>query len=130
MSQSSSAQPAPRATRRRCTVEEKLRILAEYETAVTPEAGGAALRSEGIYSSHIALWRQKRASGRKVRSIESAVANPILLRVKSRSCVVRTSGLSRATSSSRRSSRSREKCRRSCTSSGARRQRRRPSHYV
>lgn len=65
MSQSSKAQPAARTTRRRFTVEEKLRILAEYEAAVTPEARGAVLRSEGVYSSHIALWRQKRDSGGK-----------------------------------------------------------------
>ena len=31
----------------------------------TPEARGAVLRREGIYSSHIALWRQKRDSGGK-----------------------------------------------------------------
>jgi len=54
-----------RATRRRFTVEEKLRILADYETAKTPEARGAVLRREGIYSSHIALWRQKRDSDGK-----------------------------------------------------------------
>lgn len=65
MAQSSKAQPAARTTRRRFTVEEKLRILAEYEAATTPEARGAVLRSEGIYSSHIALWRQKRDSGGK-----------------------------------------------------------------
>lgn len=65
MSQSNKAQPAARTTRRRFTVEEKLRILAEYEAAATPEARGAVLRSEGIYSSHIALWRQKRDSGGK-----------------------------------------------------------------
>jgi transposase-like protein len=65
VAQSNKAQPAARATRRRFTVEEKLRILAEYEAAVTPEARGAVLRSEGIYSSHIALWRQKRDSGGK-----------------------------------------------------------------
>jgi transposase-like protein len=52
-----------RPTRRRFTVEQKLRILAEYEAAGTPEARGAVLRREGIYSSHIALWRQKRDGG-------------------------------------------------------------------
>jgi transposase-like protein len=54
-----------RPTRRRFTVEQKLRILAEYEAAGTPEARGAVLRREGIYSSHIALWRQKRDGGGK-----------------------------------------------------------------
>jgi len=60
-----SSQPSARPTRRRFTVEQKLRILAEYEAAQTPEARGAVLRREGIYSSHIALWRQKRDSGGK-----------------------------------------------------------------
>jgi transposase-like protein len=67
VSTSTKAQSPARATRRRFTVEEKLRILAEYEAATTPESRGAVLRREGIYSSHIALWRQKRDSGRSVR---------------------------------------------------------------
>lgn len=63
MTTSSNSQPSARATRRRFSVEQKLRILAEYEAAKTPEARGAVLRRQGIYSSHIALWRQKRDSG-------------------------------------------------------------------
>jgi transposase-like protein len=65
VTKSTSSQPSARPTRRRFTVEQKLRILAEYEAAKTPEARGAVLRREGIYSSHIALWRQKRDSGGK-----------------------------------------------------------------
>ena len=65
MTTSTNSRPSPRPTRRRFTVEQKLRILAEYEAAKTPEARGAVLRREGIYSSHIALWRQKRDSGGK-----------------------------------------------------------------
>ena len=65
MSISSNSQSSARSTRRRFTVEQKLRILAAYESAPTPEARGAVLRREGIYSSHIALWRQKRDSGGK-----------------------------------------------------------------
>lgn len=65
MTTSSNSQPSARPTRRRFTVEQKLRILAEYEAANTPEARGAVLRCEGIYSSHISLWRQKRDSGGK-----------------------------------------------------------------
>lgn len=65
MTKSTNSQPSARPTRRRFTVEEKLRILAEYEAAKTPEARGAVLRREAIYSSHIALWRQKRDSGGK-----------------------------------------------------------------
>ncbi len=65
MTISTNSPSSRRATRRRFTVEQKLRILADYETAKTPEARGAVLRREGIYSSHIALWRQKRDSGGK-----------------------------------------------------------------
>jgi len=65
VSTSSKAQSSALATRRRFTVEEKLRILTEYEAATTPESRGAVLRREGIYSSHIALWRQKRDIGGK-----------------------------------------------------------------
>lgn len=65
MTTPTSSQASARPTRRRFTVEQKLRILAEYEAAKTPEARGAVLRREGIYSSHIALWRQKRDSGGK-----------------------------------------------------------------
>jgi transposase len=65
VAQSNKAQPSSRPTRRRFTVDEKLRILAEYEAATTPEARGAVLRREGVYSSHIALWRQKRDGGGK-----------------------------------------------------------------
>jgi transposase len=65
VSQPTKVQPSARATRRRFGVDEKLRILSDYEAATTPEARGAVLRREGIYSSHIALWRQKRDSGGK-----------------------------------------------------------------
>lgn len=65
MTTSTKSPSSVRPTRRRFTVEQKLRILAEYEAAGTPEARGAVLRREGIYSSHIALWRQKRDGGGK-----------------------------------------------------------------
>ena len=65
MTPSTNSQPSARPTRRRFTVDQKLRILAAYEAAKTSEARGAVLRREGIYSSHIALWRQKRDSGGK-----------------------------------------------------------------
>jgi transposase len=65
VSTSTNSQSSARPTRRHFTVEAKLRILADYEAAKTPEARGTVLRREGIYSSHIALWRQKRDSGGK-----------------------------------------------------------------
>jgi transposase len=63
VSTSPNSEPSARPTRRRFTIEQKLRILGDYEAAQTPEARGTVLRREGIYSSHIAMWRQKRESG-------------------------------------------------------------------
>jgi transposase-like protein len=60
---SNSKVSSARPTRRRFTVEKKLQILADYEAAATAEARGSVLRREGIYSSHISLWREKRDSG-------------------------------------------------------------------
>jgi transposase len=64
VSTSTNHQPSSvRPSRRRFSVEDKLRILAEYEAATSPEARGAVLRREGIYSSHISAWRQRRDGG-------------------------------------------------------------------
>ena len=65
MTTSTNSRPSTRPTRRRFDVEQKLRILEEYESAATPEARGAVLRREGIYSSHISAWRQQRDAGGK-----------------------------------------------------------------
>ncbi len=53
-----------KATRRRFTKEEKLRILREAD-ACGGERGaiGALLRREGLYSSHLTSWRQQRDAG-------------------------------------------------------------------
>lgn len=49
------------AKRRRFTMEYKLRILKEADTAKeTPGGVGALLRREGLYSSHLTTWRQER----------------------------------------------------------------------
>ena len=50
--------PAPRPKRRTFTAEYKARILAEHDALRkgSPERG-ALLRREGLYSSHIAEWR-------------------------------------------------------------------------
>lgn len=53
---------AEKPTRRRFTIEEKLRILREADTCA-PGTLGALLRREGIYSSHLAAWRQARDRG-------------------------------------------------------------------
>lgn len=49
------------AKRRRFTMEYKLRILKEADTAKETSGGvGALLRREGLYSSHLTAWRQER----------------------------------------------------------------------
>jgi transposase len=55
--------PAAPPKRRTFGAEQKLAILAEYESASEPGSKGALLRREGIYSSHITEWRRARDAG-------------------------------------------------------------------
>jgi transposase-like protein len=59
------ADPAnDRRHRRRFSREEKLRILAEADRCKDRGEVGALLRKEGLYSSHLSMWRQQlRAHG-------------------------------------------------------------------
>jgi transposase len=50
-------------TRRRFTLEYKRRIVREADGCKTPGAVGAVLRREGLYSSHLAVWRAARERG-------------------------------------------------------------------
>ena len=52
-----------KATRRRFTVEYKLAILREAERCQEPGAIGGLLRREGLYSSHLVVWRRERERG-------------------------------------------------------------------
>ena len=52
-----------RATRRRFTKEFKLRVLEEADRCTRPGELGALLRREGLYSSHISVWRKQRREG-------------------------------------------------------------------
>jgi transposase len=52
-----------KASRRRFTVEYKRKIVREAEGCKTPGAVGALLRREGLYSSHLAVWRAARERG-------------------------------------------------------------------
>lgn len=55
-----------RRQRRRFSVEEKERILTEADACTERGELGQLLRREGIYSSHLNVWRQQRqASGRE-----------------------------------------------------------------
>ena len=49
--------------RRTYTAEYKRRILKEADACTTPGAVGALLRREGLYSSHLVVWRRARAHG-------------------------------------------------------------------
>jgi len=53
-----------RATRRRFTAADKLRILAQAEACDQPGQLGALLRREGIYSSTLASFRKQRDAGK------------------------------------------------------------------
>ena len=52
-----------KARRRTFTAEYKRRVLKEAEACATPGAVGALLRREGLYSSHLTVWRGARARG-------------------------------------------------------------------
>jgi transposase-like protein len=49
--------------RRRFTAEYKARILRESESCTQPGEIGALLRREGLYSSHLVVWREQARRG-------------------------------------------------------------------
>jgi transposase-like protein len=52
-----------RPVRRRFSAEYKLRILAEAEVCSESGQLGELLRREGLYSSHLSMWRKQRDEG-------------------------------------------------------------------
>ena len=56
-------QVAAKPRRRTYTAEYKRRILKEADACTTPGAVGALLRREGLYSSHLVVWRRARGRG-------------------------------------------------------------------
>ena len=56
-------QVAAKPRRRTHTAEYKRRILREADAGTTPGAIGALLRREGLYSSHLVVWRRARGRG-------------------------------------------------------------------
>jgi len=52
-----------RPVRRRFSAEYKLRILAEAEACSESGQLGELLRREGLYSSHLSMWRKQRDEG-------------------------------------------------------------------
>ena len=74
---------AAKAKRKRFTASEKLRVLALADAATERGAIGALLRREGLYSSHLSVWRQARDAGEldalspKKRGRKPAEINPL-----------------------------------------------------
>jgi len=58
-----------RPIRRRFTAEYKLRILRKADQCAEPGELGALLRREGLYSSHLTVWRRQREEG-SLRALE------------------------------------------------------------
>jgi transposase-like protein len=54
---------AERAARRRFTAEYKLGILRQADACAGTGELGALLRREGLYSSHLTMWRRQREQG-------------------------------------------------------------------
>ena len=52
-----------KATRRRYTGDFKLRVLQEADRCTEPGQVGQLLRREGLYFSHLTLWRRQRETG-------------------------------------------------------------------
>ncbi len=55
-----SSEVVEKPTRRRFNAEFKQRILEEADACNEPGQIGALLRREGLYSSHLSLWREQR----------------------------------------------------------------------
>lgn len=53
----------PPPIRRRFTAAYKLRIVEQVDRCTAPGEIGALLRKEGLYSSHLTLWRRQRDEG-------------------------------------------------------------------
>jgi transposase-like protein len=69
-----------RHVRRRFTTAYKLEILRKADACTRHGDRGALLRKEGLYSSHLATWRQQRAAGLtpKTRGRKGTVVDPQL----------------------------------------------------
>jgi transposase-like protein len=78
---------AAKATRRRFTAEYKRAILAEADACKEFGALGALLRREGLWSSHLSVWRAQRMRGElmgltpKKRGPKTKVKSPLDRRV-------------------------------------------------
>jgi transposase len=79
---SQSTEVTEKATRRKFTAKYKLRILEEADACTEPGEIGALLRREGLYASHLTVWREARRRGAlgelapKKRGPRAAVFDP------------------------------------------------------
>lgn len=64
------------ATRRRFTAEYKLTVLQEADACTEPGEIGGLLRREGLYSSHLYLWRKQRRA-RELSGLTPARRGPV-----------------------------------------------------
>jgi transposase len=60
---SPSTEVTEKASRRRYTAKYKLGILEKADACTEPGEVGALLRREGLYSSHLTMWRKARKTG-------------------------------------------------------------------
>lgn len=76
-----------KARRRQFSAEYKLRILREADASSEPGEIGALLRREGLYSSHLGIWRRQRDDGTlqglapRKRGRRTKAVNPLSKRV-------------------------------------------------
>ena len=74
--------------RRQFTAQYRLRILEEAERCTQPGEIGRLLRREGLYSSHLSVWRKARRNGSlkaltpKKRGAKPAEPNPLSGKVR------------------------------------------------
>src|SRR5207249_424971 len=64
-----------RPVRRTFPAEYKRRLLEEADRCTEPGQLGALLRREGLYSSHLSLWREPPATSPPDRSVPSALVS-------------------------------------------------------
>lgn len=65
-----------KAKRRTFTLEYKRRIVREADACKKPGAIGALLRREGLFSSHLTIWRQQRDRGELVPGVTAKKRGP------------------------------------------------------
>jgi len=76
-----------KARRRRFSAEYKLRVVEEADGCTEPGQVGELLRREGLYSSHLTLWRKQRQEGSlrglapRKRGRKARPKNPLAKRV-------------------------------------------------